>query len=92
MKKIFPLLLVIFSSLTSLAQEQIFELMDRTDLSLREVETRANRLFESTGTGRGTGYKQYQRWLYERKFHIDDNGNFISPKQNGTTICKAATV
>ena len=80
MKKIFPVLLLIFSSLTTLAQEQIFELMDRTDLTLQEVETRANRFFESTGTGRGTGYKQYQRWLYERKFHIDDNGNFISPQ------------
>ncbi len=80
MKKIFPFLFVLFSSLTSLAQEQIFELMERTDLSLRDVESRANLFFESTGTGRGTGYKQFQRWLYERKFHTDENGNFISPQ------------
>ena len=80
MKRIFPLLFVLFSSLTSLAQEQVFELMERTDLSLREIESRANRFFESTGTGRGTGYKQFQRWLYERKFHTDENGNFIAPQ------------
>lgn len=53
--------------------------MERTDISLRDAETIANRYFDSVGTGRGTGYKQFQRWLYERKFHIDDNGNYISP-------------
>lgn len=80
MKKIFPVLLLIFSSVTTLAQDQVFKLMERTDLTLQEVVIRANLYFESAGTGRGTGYKQFQRWLYERKFHTDENGNFISPQ------------
>lgn len=34
--------------------------------------------FEKTGTGRGTGYKQFQRWLYEMQYHLDENG-YIRP-------------
>jgi photosystem II stability/assembly factor-like uncharacterized protein len=64
--------------LTASSQTDIFTLMERTDLRLNEIERIANRYFDSAGTGRGTGYKQYQRWLYERKFHTDDNGYFIT--------------
>lgn len=77
MKKFFPLFLFCSLAFISPAQ-QVLELMERTDLTLREVEIRANRYFDSAGTGRGTGYKQFQRWLYERKFHTDENGNYIS--------------
>lgn len=80
MKKIFYFLFFVFFADNATAQHQVFELMERTDLSIREVETRANRYFDNTGTGRGTGYKQFQRWLYERKFHTDENGYFISPQ------------
>lgn len=57
----------------------IFALMERTDLPLDEIEQLAEIHFIKVGTGRGTGYKQFQRWLYERKFHIDESGYFISP-------------
>lgn len=77
MKKLFSIFLLCSFAFTSSAQ-QVLELMERTDLTLREVETIANRYFDSAGTGRGTGYKQFQRWLYERKFHTDENGNYIS--------------
>ena len=77
MKKNFFLFLFCSLAFISPAQ-QVLELMERTDLTLREVEIRANRYFDSAGTGRGTGYKQFQRWLYERKFHTDENGNYIS--------------
>ncbi len=80
MKKLFPLLLLFSFAISTSAQEQIFELMERTDLNLQEVQIRAKRYFDSVGTGRGTGNKQYQRWLYERKFHTDENGNYISPQ------------
>jgi len=80
MKKLLPLLLLFSLAISSSAQEKIFELMERTDLSLQEVQRRADRIFDSSGTGKGTGYKQYQRWLYERKFHTDENGNYISPQ------------
>ncbi|MEI2737704.1 MAG: hypothetical protein V9F01_02850 [Chitinophagaceae bacterium] len=77
MKKFLSIFLLCSFAFTSSAQ-QVLELMERTDLTLREVETIANRYFDSAGTGRGTGYKQFQRWLYERKFHTDENGNYIS--------------
>ena len=80
MKKLYSLLLVFSFASSSFAQQRIYQLMERTDLTLQEVETRAIRYFDSAGTGRGTGYKQFQRWLYERKFHTDENGNYISPQ------------
>ena len=80
MKKIFYSLLLVFIVSNTFAQSTIFELMERTDISLQEAETIAKRHFDTAGTGRGSGYKQYQRWLYERRFHIDENGNYISPK------------
>lgn len=79
MKKFLLFLLFPCLATHASAQFDIFQLMERTDISLREAETLANRHFERVGTGRGTGYKQFQRWLYERRFHTDENGFFISP-------------
>jgi len=59
----------------------IFELMERTDLKLEQIETLADAYFDKVGTGRGTGHKQYQRWLYEQQFHLTDDGYFISLDQ-----------
>lgn len=53
--------------------------MERNDLRIDEVETLAKRYFDRVGTERGSGNKQYQRWLYERKFHLDNQGYFINP-------------
>ncbi len=80
MKKMILLLFTISFTLNATAQQLIFDLMERTDISINTAETIAKRYFDSAGTGRGTGYKQFQRWLYERKFHTDENGYFISPK------------
>lgn len=78
MKKIIYLAFALLCSTVSFTQIPIFELMERTDIPLQDVERIAQRHFDTVGTGRGTGYKQFQRWLYERKFHTDENGNFIS--------------
>jgi len=58
---------------SSFAQD-VLELIERKDLKLKEIDSIANKIFETKGTGQGTGYKQYQRWLYEMKFHTDENG------------------
>ena len=78
MRKLTLSLLMAVLCLAASSQTDIFTLMERTDLRLSDIERIANRYFDSVGTGRGTGYKQYQRWLYERKFHTDDNGIFIN--------------
>ncbi len=80
MKKIIPFLFAFAITVNTSAQQLIFDLMERTDISISDAETIANRYFDSAGTGRGTGYKQFQRWLYERKFHTDENGYYITPQ------------
>jgi len=80
MKKILFLLLLSAATTAAQAQFDIYALMERTDISLQEAEAIASRHFERVGTGQGTGYKQFQRWLYERKFHTDEAGNYITPQ------------
>lgn len=62
------------------AQIDIFGLMQRRDLNLNQIKAAADSHFTRVGTGQGTGYKQFQRWLYEREFHLDGSGNFIDPE------------
>ncbi len=80
MKFFLPLLLLLTITLSTGAQQTVYDIMERNDISIREAESMANSIFNITGTGRGTGYKQFQRWLYERKFHTDENGYFVSPQ------------
>lgn len=76
------ILLFIFCScsIQLFGQTEIFNLMDRRDLPLEEVEMQASLIFKATGTGQGTGYKQFQRWLYEQKFHLNSSGYIKSPQ------------
>ncbi len=64
--------------LSAVAQQSVYDIMERTDISIRQAEEMANTIFSERGIGKGTGYKQFQRWLYERKFHTDENGYLIS--------------
>jgi hypothetical protein len=79
LKNILLLLLIFVFSNSLKAQNSIDQIMERTDLKIDSIESLANQYFSKVGTGKGTGYKQYQRWLYERKFHIDNKGYYISP-------------
>lgn len=78
MKLILVVLIVLAFAKNSSSQEFIFNLMDRTDISINEANRLATLHFDSAGTDRGTGYKHFQRWLYERRFHTDEKGYFIS--------------
>ncbi len=57
--------------------------MERNDLKVEEAADIARRYFDSVGTDRSTGYKHFQRWLYERRFHMDANGYYIDPARSG---------
>lgn len=86
MKKIILLFtFLLFISAQNKAQEFIFKLMERTDLKVDEAAAIAQHYFDSVGTGRGTGYIHFQRWLYERRFHMDDNGYYIDPATEWAT-------
>lgn len=80
MRKQFLFLALSCLTHVAFAQTDIFQLMERKDLTLDEIERRAAIYFQEHGTGKGSGHNQYQRWLYERRFHTDDKGRFIEPE------------
>jgi photosystem II stability/assembly factor-like uncharacterized protein len=101
MKKRFILLTAALLSFSAIAQESkvesednsqtfssIFDLMKRRDLNLKTIEKLADDYFKINGTGKGTGYKQYQRWLHESRFHVDENLNFIKPENEAAEYQK----
>ena len=59
----------------------IWQLMERNDLSISQIDAWAKDYFARVGTGRGVGYKHFQRWRYERRFHLDKNGFLIAPEE-----------
>jgi len=79
-------------SFYAMSQNSIYQLMERNDLSINEVEKLAAQYFEKVGTGQGTGYKQYSRWLYERKFHLDENGYLIEPEKENLSYQKFTSI
>jgi hypothetical protein len=81
MKQIFTAVFFVLSVLCAQAQETVYEIMDNNSLTLTEATQRAQQIFNRVGTGRGTGYKQFQRWAYERQFHINTAGYLIPPTQ-----------
>ncbi len=93
-KKQYILFLLFFFSATTFqlsAQTQldIWELMNRRDLKLSEIDSIANDHFKKTGKVRGTGYKQYERWKYEMQFHLDPDG-YMLPKDDDDKKLKAS--
>jgi hypothetical protein len=87
------IILGVFLALSFMANAQkinIHELMERTDLKIQEVEAIADAHFKVVGTERGSGYKQYQRWLYEKRFHLREDGSFISPEEESIQYQRVA--
>jgi Sortilin, neurotensin receptor 3, len=80
MKIVLTLLSILLLSTAGISQNGVYELMEKNDISITDAQRIAQRHFDTVGTGKGTGYKQFQRWLYERKFHTDENGYYISTK------------
>ncbi len=79
-------------SFYAMSQINIYELMERRDINISEIEKLATQYFEKAGTGKGTGYKQYSRWLYERKFHLDENGYLIAPEKENLNYQKFTSI
>lgn len=90
-RKICSFLLVFLLACPNIrAQQDIFSLMERTDLSIKEVELEAGKWFKQNGTGQGSGYKQYQRWLYERRFHLNQGGYLIPASEEDRAYHESA--
>ena len=71
-------------------QVDIFQLMERRDLRFREIDAIAKRHFDLVGRVRGTGYKQYERWKYEKQFHQDANGYLLPDDYDAIQYKKTA--
>lgn len=79
MKNLYLALCLLFYGVVANSQFSIYDLMERRDLRLSETEAIAKTYFDSAGTEKGSGYKQFQRWLYENRFHQNDDGYLKSP-------------
>ena len=66
-------LLFIFICLTSFGQ-QYQSMINQGTYTIASIESEANKYFEINGRGKGSGYKQFKRWLYVAKRDIDENG------------------
>lgn len=79
MKKIRLLCIAALLSVSAFAQqaqrvENINDIINRRDLTIDQIDSLATDFFDQVGTGRGTGYKHYQRWKYEMQFHLNEQG------------------
>ncbi len=74
-------LMFVFCRKASAQIVDIGELMGRKDLTLQQIETIAANHFNIAGKGKGSGYKVFERWRYEQKFHLDENGYIRPPEQ-----------
>ncbi len=98
MKRVFKFLiflLLLCVSFDALAQGKsdlnIFELMERRDLRLSEIDALAKRHFDIVGRVRGTGYKQYERWKYELQFHLDKDGYILPGDYDANQYSQASS-
>ncbi len=90
MKKIYLLLTVfVMGATTANAQIDIHQLMQRTDLKLSQIDSIAKQYFAAVGTGKGSGYNQYQRWFYEQRFHVNEQG-YLRPQAEETAAFEQA--
>ncbi len=69
----------LFFVTVSFAQIDIIQLMERRDLKLAQIDSIAKKHFEVVGTAKGSGYNQFQRWLFEQNFHLDNDGYIRKP-------------
>lgn len=86
------LLLMLGVQKSTIAQTKtidIHALMERTDLTLSEIEKIAAEYFTEVGRGKGTGNTHFERWLYEQKFHLNDDGSFRTKEEEQAAYDKA---
>ena len=79
MFKIVSLSCLLLLGITSFAQIDIIQLMERRDLKLSQIDSIAQQHFSIVGKAKGSGYKQYQRWFFEQNFHLDKEGYIRNP-------------
>lgn len=78
MKKIITLSIVLLSIAVSYSQEYK-RLINEGTHSVEVINQSAETYFDTYGRGRGSGYKQYRRWLYFAERMMDESGKLKPP-------------
>lgn len=66
---------VLFNSINVLFAQDFFFKLGNPQEDHKEIIKEADAYFKEHGKGKGSGWKQYSRWLYELQFHLDEDGN-----------------
>ncbi len=77
MKKIILLAGVLIIALQAKTQ-YVIDLIQQEHVNFYEVQREAEKYFEEHGTGKGSGYKLYQRWAYMARRKMKENGDLPS--------------
>ncbi len=76
MKKV--LLAGLLSVSTLMYGQKYLDMIDKGTFTLNQIEKSADKYFDEVGRGKGTGYKQYQRWLYNATRNRKVDGVLVS--------------
>ena len=60
---------------TYVYSQQYKDMMAAGTYTVSEIQAAAEPYFETAGTGKGSGYKQYKRWEYDALHSMDEQGN-----------------
>ncbi|MBA3901519.1 MAG: glycosyl hydrolase, partial [Bacteroidetes bacterium] len=56
------------------------DMMNDPDVNFYDVQREAELYFETHDKGKGSGWKQYERWKYNIQFQVDEDGNRYDPR------------
>ena len=74
MKFTLTIITLLLLSFSSFAQKH-WEMIESEKYTIEQISTEAKIYFNNRYKGKGSGYKQFQRWLYFAKRDADDNGD-----------------
>lgn len=78
MKRFLVLSCLVFITQFSIYSQSIRDWIENDSISLDSLEYKANQYFKIKGTGKGSGYKPYQRWLSDNKSRYYPEGDRLN--------------
>lgn len=91
LKRCIHIICLLFIVSNIYAQKTIYEIINRNDLTFTEIQNLADSYIANlTDTvQQKKDRKHYERWKFERKFHLDDKGYKLSPLVEREAFLKA---
>lgn len=82
MKIVITGLLGLFFVITSMNAQEYKRMIDAGTFTVQEIVNEAEAYFEGRDKGKGSGYKQYQRWLYMAEKLMNSEGKIPTALEN----------